>query len=204
MPKKPTPTPSLAFRSIGRDDWPEVERLFMAPGGPKYCWCMVWRGDAAERRGWPGAATKAGKRGELSEAGKLRRAALKKRVEAGEPVGLLAYDGDEPVGWVSVAPRPTYERLKGPDDHADAPQKVWSVVCFYLKRAFRGAGQGNAMIEAAIAAAKAGGAAVLEAYPVQPDSPSYRFMGFVPAFARAGFREVAPAGSRRTVMRLEL
>ena len=107
---------------------------------------MVFRGDADERRNWPGAATRAPRRGALSEAGKLRRAALKKRVEGGEKVGLLAYDGDEPVGWVSVAPRPSFERLKGPHDFTDAPQKVWSVVCFYLKRAYRGAGHGNAMM----------------------------------------------------------
>jgi len=48
------------------------------------------------------------------------------------------------------------------------------------------------------------GARVVEAYPVAPDSPSYRFMGFVPAFEKAGFREVGRAGSRRHVMRLEV
>jgi hypothetical protein len=45
---------------------------------------------------------------------------------------------------------------------------------------------------------------VLEAYPVAADSPSYRFMGFVPQFARLGFDEVARAGSRRHVMRRSL
>jgi hypothetical protein len=38
---------------------------------------------------------------------------------------------------------------------------------------------------------------VAEGCPVDPDSPSYRFMGFVPVFAEAGFQEVALAGSRR-------
>lgn len=57
---------------------------------------------------------------------------------------------------------------------------------------------------AAIAHAKSRGASIVEAYPVDPDSPSYRFMGFVPAFEQAGFEEVGRAGSRRHVMRLAL
>jgi hypothetical protein len=48
------------------------------------------------------------------------------------------------------------------------------------------------------------GATVVEAYPVDPDSPSYRFMGFVSTFEAAGFREVGRAGARRHVMRLRL
>ena len=32
-------------------------------------------------------------------------------VKAGTPVGVLAFDGDEPVGWCSIAPRETYARL---------------------------------------------------------------------------------------------
>nr|PZN92019.1 MAG: acetyltransferase [bacterium] len=44
----------------------------------------------------------------------------------------------------------------------------------------------------------------MEFHPVDPDSPSYRFMGFVRFFEAAGFREVGRAGSRRHVMRLDL
>jgi len=57
---------------------------------------------------------------------------------------------------------------------------------------------------AAIAHAARRGARAIWAYPVDPDSPSYRFMGFTGLFRRAGFVEVARAGSRRHVMRLGL
>ena len=43
---------------------------------------------------------------------------------------------------------------------------------------------------------------LIEAYPVDADSPSYRFMGFVPVFAEAGIAEVGREGKRRHVMRL--
>ena len=38
------------------------------------------------------------------------------------------------------------------------------------------------------------GRAYIEAYPVERTSPSYRFMGFIPMFESAGFREVGRAG----------
>lgn len=45
---------------------------------------------------------------------------------------------------------------------------------------------------------------MVEAYLVERDSPSYRFMGHVPAFEAAGFHRVGMAGTRRQVMRLDL
>lgn len=60
------------------------------------------------------------------------------------------------------------------------------------------------LVEAAIAHARRRGARIVEAYPVDADSPSYRFMGFVSVFERAGFKTVGTAGKRRHVMRLSL
>lgn len=44
------------------------------------------------------------------------------------------------------------------------------------------------------------GAKYLEAYPVDPDSPSYRFMGFVKTFEKVDFTFLKRAGTRRNVM----
>lgn len=74
----------------------------------------------------------------------------------------------------------------------------------YIPRALRGRGLAHVLIAAAIDHARREGATVVEAYPVDPESPSYRFMGFVPAFEAAGFVEVGTAGSRRHVLRLTL
>jgi hypothetical protein len=40
----------------------------------------------------------------------------------------------------------------------------------------------------------------VEAYPVDPESPSYRFMGFKPIFDKLGFEFKHKAGQRRYVM----
>mgnify|MGYP006205431841 CR=1 FL=1 len=58
-----------------------------------------------------------------------------------------------------------------------------------------------ALLAAAETHARQSGASGIEAYPVDPDSPSYRFSGFVPAFEKAGFVAVARAGTRRHVLR---
>lgn len=178
----------LEFRPVEGERWADLVRLFEGRGGPKYCWCMVWR-EAGPNRG------------QLTNDD--RKALLATRVEAGTPIGILAYLEGEPVGWCSVAPRETYlERaLKGieaPDD------VVWAIVCFYTPRAHRGGGVGRALLDAAVREARARGATLIEAYPVDPDSPSYRFMGVTSMFVAAGFVESHRAGKRRHVVQLRV
>ena len=184
--KPPVPS-ALAFKPVDRSTWDDFERLFNGPGGPKFCWCMVWRATAEEGRGTSGA---------------VRHLQMQHRIETGVPVGLLAYDGDTPVGWVSIAPRDSYRRLGGPE--AAPGEVIWSLACMFVPRRRRGQGMAHSLIAAAVEHARARGATVLEAYPVAENAPSYRFMGFVPAFARAGFTEIGMAGTRRHIMRLPL
>ncbi|MEW6264495.1 MAG: GNAT family N-acetyltransferase [Thermodesulfobacteriota bacterium] len=176
----------LVFHEVGPSRWPDFERLFESRGGPKTCWCMVWRATSEEAKHKDGAS---------------RKAAMAKRIAAGVPVGLLGYLDEEPVAWCSVAPRSTYRRLVN-DGSSD--EGIWSIACFFVVRRWRGQGITQRILKAAIEHARSRGASVIEAYPVDPDSPSYRFMGFVPTFEKAGFREVGCAGTRRHVMQLKV
>ena len=133
-----------------------------------------------------------------------RKAAMRTRVAGRIPIGILGYVGQEPVAWCSIAPRATYRPLGGLQTTDEPEEEVWSLVCFFVRRDHRGRGLTAALIEAAVEHARSNGARTVEAYPVDPDSPSYRFMGFVSAFEDAGFREVGRAGSRRHVMRRDL
>ncbi len=180
--------PQLTFREVTSNTWPDFEALFEGKGAPHFCYCMVWRAVGPER------ALK----------GEARKASMKSRVEARIPIGILGYLEDRPVAWCSIAPRPTYRRLGGLEIEGEVPDDVWSVACFFIKREQRGQGLMSELIKAAITQAKSHGAKVLEAYPVAPDAPSYRFMGFVPVFEALGFKQMAEAGYRRKVMRLEL
>ena len=155
-------------------------------GGPHYCWCMVWRGAPAERR-----------------SKEQRKAALCTRIKSDTPVGLVAYRNGKPVAWVSIALRSTYRTLTGSTELAEE-EGVWSLVCFFLPRPMRGHGYARQLLKGAIEYAREAGAKVVEAYPVDPESPSYRFMGVVSLFEAAGFAHVGKAGSRRYIMRLDL
>lgn len=137
------------------------------------------------------------------------RRALKKLVAAGEVPGLLAYAGREPVGWVALAPRERYlvlanSRVLAPVDE----QPVWSVVCFFITRAWRGRGVSQRLLEAAVEFARRRGARLLEGYPVEPRAGRmpdvFAYTGLPSAFARAGFREVARRSPTRPIMRRAL
>src|SRR5262249_29478250 len=139
----------LRFRPVTTAGWADFEAFFESPGAPKYCWCMAWRRTPAEDKHRDGAD---------------RKRQMQARVEAGIPVGLLAYEGGEPVGWVSIAPRDTYRKLGGPE--AEAGETIWSLACFYVPRWLRGRGLTDQLIAGAVEYARANGATMVEAYPV--------------------------------------
>ncbi len=180
-------TPKLMFKPVTQATRADFVAVFAGPGGPKYCWCMAWRATKEELKDTSSAA---------------REKQMLSRVDAGVPVGLVGYAGGEPVAWVSIAPRDTYQRLGGPESQPG--ESIWSLACMYMRRQLRRQGQARAMIEAAIDYAEDQGATVVEAYPVDPESPSYRFMGFVGSYEALGFVEVGRTGTRRHVVRLTL
>ncbi|WMT87819.1 GNAT family N-acetyltransferase [Pelagibacterium sp. 26DY04] len=176
----------LAVKPVTRASWSDFEALFESKGAPSYCWCMAWRPieDRTE-------ATNAD-----------RKRTLKSFVDRRLPIGIVGYLEKEPVAWCSVAPRSTHVSLSKQQN--DGEEGVWSVTCFFVRRAHRGTGLSGQMLDAAIAYAKKKGARIIESYPVDPESPSYRFMGFVELFEKRGFAEIGRAGTRRHIMRLTL
>jgi len=194
LAKKPKPAaklPRLTFKEVDSERFADLARLFESKGGPKYCWCMAWRRAADGGRPTNNAA---------------RKRALKLYVDNGTPIGILGYADDEPVAWCSIAPRESYHNIADvEDEEQEEPRaKVWSLACFFIKRQYRSQGVMPKIIAAAIACAKRHRAQVIEAYPVDPSSPSYRFMGYVSTFKRMGFSHVGRAGTRRHVYRLAL
>ncbi len=183
------PAERLVVREVNDKRWDDLARLFEGRGGPKDCWCMVWRAKGVEA-------------GRVD--GRARKAALKRRVRSGIAIGLLGYLDGEPVAWCSIAPRWTYRPLGGPQDPDRRPSEIWSIVCFFVLRRLRRMRLMERMLQAAVDHARRRGAKIVEAYPVEADSPSYRFMGFIPLFSAAGFHEIGMAGTRRHVMRLHI
>ncbi len=171
-------------------NWDHLEALFENRGGPKSCWCMIWR---AYEIG-PGLTDKA-----------ARKASMKGRIASNVPVGLIGYLEGVAVAWCSIAPRSTFKAtLSGAIDNADDKLSIWSLTCFFVKRELRGRGISTLLINAAIDHARACGANIVEAYPVDQNSPSYRFSGFVELYETQGFKKVGTIGTRRNIFRKNL
>lgn len=142
----------------------------------------------------------------LRQRGEGNRRALKSIVDSGVVPGILAYADGEPVGWCAVSPReayPTLERsrvLKRVDD-----KQVWSVVCFFVAKHFRGKGVTSKLLEAALKYVKENGGKIVEGYPIEPKKeriPSASaYTGLASTFRKAGFVEVARRSENRPIMR---
>jgi GNAT superfamily N-acetyltransferase len=166
--------------------------------GSSVCWCLSHRVDSRTNQQLVGPA-----RGEY----------MKTLCERGVAPGVLAYDGDEVVGWAAVAPRaelPFARSTKIP--HVD-DLPVWSVWCIRVRPGHRGEGISHRLVEGAVAFARSQGAPAVEGYPVDNQGAkvdlTMAYVGTRSVFERAGFTRAAQTqavsgGFPRVLMRLGL
>jgi len=181
---------SLIIEPVTPQRWRDLVALFGERGAYSGCWCMYFRQSSEEFR---------------TGAGQPNRRALQRLVRGERIPGLLAYLDGEPVGWVSVAPRPEFSRVersrttKPIDD-----EPVWSIVCFYIDRGHRGRGVATALLDGAVKHAARNGARIVEGYPLDREGkiPSTEaYYGTIGMFRDAGFTEVARRSDVRPIMR---
>jgi len=154
------------------------------------CWCLYPRFTDRELRELPGDGP-----------ARTRRRAVMTRLAA-RPLapGLVAHDGDRPVGWVAVAPRPELGRIvRSRATPAVDGAAVWVIPCITVTPPARGRGVAVALIGAATAYARWAGARIVEAYPraegergAQRPSDDSVYFGTEALFARAGFSVARP------------
>jgi GNAT superfamily N-acetyltransferase len=172
--------------------------------GPKrpdanVCWCLSYRlTSSKENRELVGPAR--GKR-------------VQQLVEQDPPPGVLAYDGDEVVGWAAVHPRAdtsfaTNRKIPHVDD-----LDVWSVWCIRVRPGHRREGISHPLLAGAVDFARAHGAPAIEGYPVDNRGKkvdlTMAYVGTKRLFEKAGFTKAADTdsvlnGFPRVLMRLDL
>jgi GNAT superfamily N-acetyltransferase len=166
--------------------------------GANVCWCLSYRISSKLNNELRGPA-----RGEY--------VAEMCRVEP--PPGVLAYDGDEPVGWAAVAPRAdtSFARSRRIPRVDDLP--VWSLWCIRVRPGHRKKGISHALIDGAVEFARAHGAPAIEAYPLDNRDDkvdtTMAYAGIRKNFERVGFIHAADTtsvldGHPRVLMRLDL
>jgi ribosomal protein S18 acetylase RimI-like enzyme len=192
----------LTIKPLTEETWDALAAFFReGSGDPRWCWCQFWRLRSKDM-----APLKVP---ELRER-------LHDQAASDQPPGLVAFEGERALGWVSVAPRTDYQRVvysKVIPKVDDRP--VWSIVCFAVSSIARRRGIAKALLNEAVAFARSRGATAVEAYPLalepgQKISASSVYTGTLSMFEKAGFDVVADRASdpsskvRRVVVRREL
>jgi GNAT superfamily N-acetyltransferase len=191
---------SIAIRAATADRWNDLVTAFGRRGeDPSWCWCQLFLG-SPESSDCKGTSDN-------------RQALHQEVVQAKVAPGLIAYEGDRPVGWTRVGPRSGFPGVLGNRSLArvltDDDDHVWWVTCFAVDGRYRRSGVGSALLRAAVEFAREHGATAVEGYPVDATAlkaakvtGSALFTGTVAMFASAGFAEVARPTRTRPVMRL--
>ena len=179
--------------------WPDLEDLF-GPQGPCYgCWCNHFRMPQRLRKPLLGEGA---------------RQLFEERVKNGPPPGVLAYAEGKAVGWLQAGPRAHIPEWNNPRRASsplpDAPaedERNWAASCFFVRRGFRGKGVPGALLDGAIAFARASGARLIEAAAMENQekrSAEGLYVGAESVFRRAGFVEMARQKPGRPLLRLML
>ena len=184
----------MRLADLTRDTWPSLVELFGANKTVGGCWCAWFMRTGPELD---------------ADWGEGNKGFLYEKVRAGEPLGVLALDGERPLGWVAVAPRATYPRLaRSAVTASDAGPGTWSVTCFFVHRDARRRGLARTLVGAAVDFARDRGARTVEGHPV--DTGGRRsvsgdlYHGTLDMFLSEGFSLVERRGRRRALVRREL
>jgi len=176
----------------------DLDELFGSDEVTDRCWCMWFITRVADFH----SAGCAGN----------RTALLERAGEDDAPLGLIANEGEHPVGWCATGPRDRYARiLRSPTlanrDRTEDPW-TWLVPCFFVRRDARRGGVSRALLAAAVALAEEHGATAIEGFPLtgsKTRSGGSDFMtGVEPLFAACGFDPVDHPSTNRVIMRREL
>lgn len=198
-----TENENLTIVPANEASWDDLAAIFGTADYPSRCQCQrlkvpgcFWRDSTQEQR-----------------LEMLREQTACDNPDAKTTSGLVAYLGDEPVGWVAVEPRTAYPKLRtsrvpwtGRDEDKD-DEGIWAVTCFTIRKGFRGRGLTYPLAQATIDYACNRGARALEAYPMitQPGKEitwGETHVGTRQVFQEAGFTEITHPTPRRLVMRI--
>ncbi len=201
-----TDTAQLRIVPANVASWEDLQTVFGRRGDAAFCQCQRFKLAPKEAfKSFPAE----------ERAFRLRQQTNAGHPEAEATAGLVAYLGDEPVGWCAVEPRTAYSGLlrvyRVPwdgrtEDRTDAT--VWSVTCIFVRAGFRGRGISYELARAAADFARERGARAVEGYPMTTESRQEITWGEIHVgtrrvFEAAGFIEASHPTPRRVVMRID-
>jgi ribosomal protein S18 acetylase RimI-like enzyme len=115
------------------------------------------------------------------------RSSACERIKCGRMQGLLAYRGDEVVGWCNAAPRTMLDAFA---DEPDPDEKrLGQITCFVVAMAHRRTGVARALLDAACEQLRLQGLSIAEASPSrEASSDAENHFGPLSLYISAGFQ----------------
>ena len=175
--------------------WDDVQHSLSGGGDGRSCQCV-----------WPIVRNKDWQASTLEQ----RREIFHDEIQAGPPPGLLAYADGEVAGWVRVGPRTKQLRVLHTKAIVTATAEelddasVWAITCFVVRKEHRGKGVTAQLLTAALDYARASGARMVEAYPIDTSTGSHHanalFHGSLTTFLTAGFTQGEPLTGGRVLV----
>jgi len=185
---------TFTSKRLNSANWDDLVRLFGTHGAYGGCWCTFFRQTRKEYN---------------ENRGEKNKALFHSIVNSGQPVGLLAYTGDVPVGWCAISPRENYSSLersrlyKRVDD-----RQVWSITCFFTDRKYRRKGVSRFLIQQAVEYVRQQGGRIIEAYPEVPHSDSIpddeAYTGVLAVFLQSGFHLIPDRDPANPIVRYDI
>jgi len=186
-------TLSLTAKPLGPETWPDFEALFEKHRGVQGgCWCVYYLCKSTE-------FNRLGPEG--------RRRLHKELALGGRARGVIAYEGETPVGWCQFGKPDVlcqYDRGRSYPKLTIAPEDKpsWRISCLFTDKHRRSRGIAIFTLHAALEEIARLGGGVVEAFPL--DAPNIKhnvYTGSADMYRREGFTEAARLSESKLLMR---
>lgn len=187
---------SYTTRPLVPETWDDFAALVETHNGVwGGCWCMGFHVEGVGHGTGP----------------EENRAAKRRHVDAGTCHQMLVYADGKCVGWCQYGPPTEIASIKNLKVYSRELDRLpdWRIGCIFTGNGHRMQGVATAAVRAALAAIRAAGGGVVEAYPEQsegrpPQRGAYFHTGPEELYAQFGFTRVRQIAKWRWVMRLDV
>ena len=187
------------IRPVGPNDVTDLAKLFASQRTTRRCWCMTFCMTRSQFAvGWLNGGN--------------QRQFESIAAASSTPMGILASQAGEPVGWCACGPRSRYAAAISPRNKImrnrvrAEDETVWLLPCVFVRAGRRGQGITHDLVRAAVELARREGASAIEGWPLAGSErrDADAFLGREQVFDDLGFSCVDRPSAERVIMRLEL
>ena len=166
----------MSYLPLNVSNWGDFETVMGKNGAFCGCWCAY---DRMRRSIFSKTDSE------------THKSVTREYVNSGKPVGIIAYQNRNPIGWCSVGPVDefpgiVYSREFKPEN----PEGKWCITCLFIRKGWRQRGIASYLITSALDVAHKAGAKSVEAYPVEGGKSRgdpFIYRGIVSTYLKLGF-----------------